>query len=95
MILLDNIPLPHAILSSMTDASKILEFIFYGIAIVGVYCIVLPLVLLTLCGLRRLKTPSFCTRPAPHVCTVNGPCNGLPNQEVVKHLRATARWRKL
>jgi hypothetical protein len=22
----------------------------------------------------------FCTRPAPHVCKVNGPCNGFPRE---------------
>lgn len=23
----------------------------------------------------------FCTRPAPHICKVDGPCNGLPREE--------------
>lgn len=26
---------------------------------------------------RRIP-PQICTRPDPHVCTVNGPCNGIP-----------------
>lgn len=21
-----------------------------------------------------------CTRPAPHICTINGPCNGYPKE---------------
>ena len=33
-----------------------------------------------------------CTRPEPHICTVNGPCNGWPNIKeraaiMEKHLR--------
>jgi hypothetical protein len=26
--------------------------------------------------------PKTCTRPTPHVCTVNGPCNGWPRIEM-------------
>jgi hypothetical protein len=30
-----------------------------------------------------MDTVNICARPAPHICTVNGPCNGWP-QSVVK-----------
>ena len=23
-----------------------------------------------------------CTRPAPHICTINGPCNGYPKEKL-------------
>ena len=28
----------------------------------------------------RLQRIRFCTRPSPHICKVNGPCNGWPKQ---------------
>jgi hypothetical protein len=27
---------------------------------------------------KRAVRPRVCTRQAPHICCVNGPCNGLP-----------------
>lgn len=29
-------------------------------------------------GSKPIPKIQTCTRPAPHVCTVNGPCNGWP-----------------
>jgi hypothetical protein len=29
-------------------------------------------------ALRERDEVQTCTRPAPHICRVNGPCNGLP-----------------
>lgn len=31
---------------------------------------------------------AICTRPAPHVCRVNGPCNGLPREQDSEHFTA-------
>jgi hypothetical protein len=41
---------------------------------------------------RRIK---ICTRPFPHICRVNGPCNGLPNDspDDVDELKSDA-WRE-
>ena len=30
---------------------------------------------------KETPTPEICTRPAPHICTVNGPCNGFPKEK--------------
>jgi len=35
---------------------------------------------------KRTPKPQPCTRPAPHICTVNGPCNGWP-KDAVQNLR--------
>lgn len=30
---------------------------------------------------RALRERDTCTRPAPHICKVNGPCNGYPKED--------------
>ena len=49
-----------------------------------IYAIVMLIVLpaaafaFGLCRAAAKPTPEICTRRAPHVCRINGPCNGFP-----------------
>ena len=44
-----------------------------------------------LCRVAATPTPKIhaCTRRAPHECTVNGPCNGLPRRGTYANGRPT------
>lgn len=41
-------------------------------------------------GNRLLQYPQICTRPVPHVCTINGPCNGYPKADAAREAQVYA-----
>ena len=56
---------------------NILELVFAAIAIMGAITVV-GVLLLAVWMLIASPKVLTCTRPLPHECTKNGPCNGWP-----------------
>jgi len=52
--------------------------------------LLIVIILAGLCGIgaiyvrRNRREIQTCTRPAPHICKLNGPCNGWPRANNVK-----------
>ena len=70
--------------ASVEEMKVVLEFVFNGLAIIGVFTLALAVVgacmMLATWFLQyaNRKSIQVCTRPHPHECRVNGPCNGWP-----------------
>jgi hypothetical protein len=66
---------PPCCLSCHEDADDypdypLCEIIEDGVVVAEVCCVVAEY--------ARRFVPRVCTRPAPHICAKNGPCNGWP-----------------
>jgi hypothetical protein len=56
--------------------------LMYGLSVYGLFAAAFIYLWYRLCR-KNAQAPKVqtCTRQAPHVCTVNGPCNGFPAAE--------------
>jgi hypothetical protein len=54
--------------------------LMYGLSVYGLFAAAFIYLWYRLCR-KNAQAPKVqtCTRQAPHVCTVNGPCNGSPH----------------
>jgi hypothetical protein len=74
----------------MTNTTVIMIFIFAGLFWAGVLLICLSV----FAGIKRLSAPKpeTCTRTPPHICCINGACNGLPKVTKIEQSSWSRDW---